>query len=84
MNKTGTEIVYICSHEGNSDDYWVLPHKNGISVSRIVTHLSEEIFRETEWHVEVVISLDMIDGNIRWLFSSDEDYYSFLHVIKTS
>lgn len=72
-----SHIVYICSHHFSQNEYWILPCKNGLKVSQIVTHLIEDLFPGTEWHVEVINSLDSIKENVNWIFSSSEEYYNF-------
>lgn len=82
MVKKDVELVYICTHKANENIYWVLPHKNGMNVARIMTHLIEDVFRGTDWRVEAVNSLDSLDGKIQWIFSSKEDLYAFFENIE--
>lgn len=84
MTKTKPETVYICSHKQGAEDYLILPHRNGIAVSRIVTHLVEDIFPNTGWQVEVITSMDMITGCVNWIFDSSEYYCQFLTCIGSS
>ncbi len=84
MNNIRSDTVYICSHKLDTEDYLILPHKNGMSVSRIVTHLLEDILPDTEWRVEVITSMDMITGCVNWIFDSSEYYCEFLTCIGSS
>lgn len=71
------EQVYICSHIQNSKDYWVLQMPNGMNVARVTTHLIEKLFPGTDWRAETVNSLDYLDGVVKWMFASVDDYYEY-------
>lgn len=77
IKKKEKDQVYICSHIQDSKDYWVLQLPNGMNVARVTTHLIENLFPGTGWRAETINSIEHLDGEVKWMFATVEDYFEY-------
>lgn len=68
----------MCIQNTFNKSIFVLPHPNGIKISRIVSHLMENVFFGTGWIVFVLNSIESISDDIQLIFSDASEMSDFL------